>query len=430
MREVSGQVWAGEIARLGSATLQAHAFDVSGIELHAPGDAVSAAQARLLQETGVPSVFLTEPRERPDEVAAALGAQRLPGSELRDSDVLAREARGRDGRSVFPSGTRTEGAVLEALRGVPGGTFWVASRARLLEAMRAREYLARGGRSPARPFRPDPAQEAASAAVYWPASPRAEVLVALPDDAARLRLVNTLLTAGHGAREQRGWSLPQGAKGNIDVVVVALADAARAAVDVRREPMLQFCAILAVGEDARGAAAFKALQGGANDALSWPARPEALLEKVRACLTLQGKRLRWAPYVLTERRAGPRERKPTTCRLRDPFLSRPLPVTTATVLDISDGGIRIEYGLLEGIDLRHYQPHGVHPSHFFYGYARLNPLGRDLEVAIVRPGLPDLVSPARVVHVSRAVNAELAGLCFVRRQPGISTRIRPALERP
>ncbi|HXG60001.1 MAG TPA: hypothetical protein VNO22_01390, partial [Planctomycetota bacterium] len=346
--------------------------------------------------------------------------------DLRDSDFLAREVRG---RTAFPAGTRAEGAALEAMRSLPGAMFPVASRARLLEAARAAEYLARGGRSPARPFRPDPVQDAAAAPVYWPAAPRAEVLVTLPDDAARLRLVNALLTAGHGAREQRGWNLPQGTKGKIDVVVVALADAARAAAEIRREPMLQFCAILAVGEDARGPAAFKALQGGANDVLSLPVRPEVFLEKVRACVGLQGKRLRWAPFVLSERRAGPRERKPTTCRLRDPFLSKPLPISTATVLDLADGGIRIEYGLLEGIDLRHYQPHAVHPSHFFYGYARLNPLGRDLEVAIVRPGLPDLVSPARVVHVSRALNAEVAGLAFIKKQPGMSTRIRPVIDR-
>jgi hypothetical protein len=255
------------------------------------------------------------------------------------------------------------------------------------------------------------------------------VLVALPDDAARLRIVNALLTAGHGAREQRGWSLPPGLKGKIDVVVVGLADAARAAADIRREPLLQFCAILAAGEDARGAPAYKALQAGANDVLSLPARADAIVEKVRSCVALQGKQLRWAPFLLSERRAGPRERKPTSCRLCDPFLSKPLPITSATVLDIGDGGIRIEYGLLEGIDLRHYQPHTVHPSHFFYGYARLNPLGRDLEAAIVRPGLPDLISPARVVHVARALNAEVAGLAFIKKQPGISTRVRPSIDR-
>jgi CheY-like chemotaxis protein len=426
MRELSGEAWAAEIARLGAIALQAWAFDMSGIELHAPGDAITSAQARLLRELAIPSVFLTEPREKPDETATALGAERVAGADLRESDFLAREVRG---RTSFPAGTRTEGTALEAMRSLPGGTFLVASRARLLEAARAAEYLARGGRSPARLFRPDPAQDAASAPVHWPAVPRAEVLVALQDDAARLRLVNALLAAGHGAREQRGWSLPEGAKGKIDVVIVGLADAARAAAEVRRDPMLQFCAILAVGEDARGAAAFKALQSGANEVLSLPVRPDALLEKVRSCGGLQGKRLRWAPFVLSERRAGPRERKPTTCRLRDPFLTKPLPISTATVLDIGDGGIRIEYGLLEGIDLRHYQPNAVHPSHFFYGYARLNPLGRDLEAAIVRPGLPDLVSPARVVHVSRAFNAEVAGLVFIKKQPGISTRIRPAIDR-
>lgn len=430
MREIPADAWAGEVARFGSAALQTWTFDVSGIELHAPGDAVSASQGKLLQELGITRVFLTEPREKPDEAAAALGAERVPADQLRESDFLAREVRGRDARGGFPAGTRVTGPLLEALRGLPGGPLWVAARARLMEAARAAEYLARGGRSPARPLRPDPAQEAASTPVYWLVVPRAEVLVAVANDAVRLRLMNILLTAGHGAREQRGWSLPSGLRAPMDVVMVDLAEAARAAQDVRREPHLQFCGILAVGEDARGAAAFKALQAGANDVLALPVRPEAVVDKLRSCLGLQGKRLRWPPFVLAERRAGPRERKPTTCRLRDPFLSKPLPVTTATVLDIADGGVRIEYGLLEGIDLRHYQPHGVHPAHFFYGYARMNPLGRDLEVAILRPGMPDLVSPARVVHVARALNAEIAGLSFIKKQPGISTRIRPALGAP
>lgn len=430
MKEIPADAWAGEISRFGGAALQTWAFDVSGLELHAPGDAVCASQGKLLQELGIPSLFLTEPREKPDEAAAALGAERVPADQLRESDFLAREARGRDARGGFPAGTRVAGPVLEALRRLPEGSLWVAARTRLMEAARAAEYLARGGRSPARPLRPDPAQEALSSPVYWPVVPRAEVLVAVSNDAVRLRLMNILLTAGHGAREQRGWSLPTGLKIRTDVVLVDLAEAARVAQEVRREPQLQFCSILAVGEDARGATAFKALQAGANDVVALPMRPEALVDKVRSCLGLQGKRLRWPPYVLAERRAGPRERKPTTCRLRDPFLSKPLPVTTATVLDIADGGIRIEYGLLEGIDLRHYLPHGVHPSHFFYGYARTNPLGRDLEVSIVRPGMPDLVSPARAVHVTRALNAEVAGLAFIKKQPGISTRIRPALGAP
>ncbi|HXG62720.1 MAG TPA: hypothetical protein VNO22_15230, partial [Planctomycetota bacterium] len=127
MREIDAESWGGEIARLGSVVLQTYVFDVSGIELHAPGDVVSGTQARLLQELAIPSVHVTEPREKPDEAAAALGVARVAGADLRDSDFLAREVRG---RTAFPAGTRAEGAALEAMRSLPGAMFPVASRAR------------------------------------------------------------------------------------------------------------------------------------------------------------------------------------------------------------------------------------------------------------------------------------------------------------
>jgi hypothetical protein len=64
----------------------------------------------------------------------------------------------------------------------------------------------------------------------------------------------------------------------------------------------------------------------------------------------------------------------------------------------------------------------VHPGHFFYNYSKSNPLGRDLVVRMIAPGMPPVESPARVAHVARSLSAEVAGLAFTRAPQGATAR--------
>jgi len=423
MREIAAAALAAEVTRLG--TMVSHVFivDRSGVELHAPGDVLGPGHAKLLAAEGLGNVYLLEPSDKIDEVVDQLGVVRRPPVEIREGDVVAREVRSSDGKVKIAPGTRLDAAGVAAVGAARVATVPVCAREREVEAQLASAYLSKGGLSPVRPVRPDPVQLAAQAPVFFPISPRAEVLVAVEDDGVRLRIFNLLMSAGHGVREQRTWDDGAAERARADVVLLGVDAAAEACPKVRESILYRASTILVCAEDGKGPQVYKALQAGANDILSLPVRQDVLLEKVRACVALQGKRTTVKPGILKERRTTPREKRAMTCELRDPALGRPLEVTTATIVEFGDGGVRIEYGLLEAARVADYRPHSVHPGHFFYNYARANPLGRDFMVTITAPGQPSLESSARVTHVSRSLSAEVAGLAFTRVQQGATKRL-------
>lgn len=268
---------------------------------------------------------------------------------------------------------------------------------------------------------------AASLGVWWLLAPRAEIEVVVADDGLRMRLANMLLSAGHGVRDSREFRVAEnGAR--VDLFVLGLETAARNCATIRRTAGTRTSSILVCAEKGRAREVQKALEAGANDVLPLPPQPEGVLEKVRSCMTLQGKMTTLKPSIVRERRRSARVSQGASCHLRDPFVSRPLEVSQATVLDIGDGGIRIEYALIDPTAAG-YVPHGVHPSHFFYHYSLAGALSRDLNVSISGPGVAGLDVPARVAHVARTGNAEVAGLAFSKKQEGASTRVSSVIRK-
>jgi CheY-like chemotaxis protein len=255
--------------------------------------------------------------------------------------------------------------------------------------------------------------------------PRAKVLVAVPDDFFRSLLANTIATAGHEVVEHR---TPQDAASvarstRPDIVVLDLPDAALAGAELRKSDEFRNVALIVCAEEGRQADVHKALLGGANDSVPKPPRREAILEKVRGCMASLGRSVRLKPAVQVDRRRAAREGGHFVCGLQDTFLSKPLPVPSATVLDIGEGGLRIEYALPSWSVLHAYTSHGVHPRHFFYNYAKSNPLGRELTVTLPASGGTPLEAFAKFVHVELSGGSEVAGVAFQKVSGSLETHL-------
>jgi len=131
-----------------------------------------------------------------------------------------------------------------------------------------------------------------------------------------------------------------------------------------------------------------------------------------------------APTLLAERRLQERHAgNGETVELKDPTLMKPLPVVSGELLDLGDGGLRMDYNLPSWAHPWAYMVHGVHPRHFWYTYAWSNPMGRDLRVV-----LPGSSGPreraARVSHVAPSGEFETMSLLFPDVQARHSTAIR------
>ena len=107
-------------------------------------------------------------------------------------------------------------------------------------------------------------------------------------------------------------------------------------------------------------------------------------------------------------------------RLKDPKATKVLPVVCGEILDLGDGGLRIDYNLPVWPVPWAYMVHGVHPRHFFYTYAYANPNGADLMASI--PGPAGLVErPVRVAQVAPAGELEMVSLIFPEVKDRMST---------
>ena len=107
------------------------------------------------------------------------------------------------------------------------------------------------------------------------------------------------------------------------------------------------------------------------------------------------------------------------CTLQDKFLSTPLPVKEATLLDVSDAGFRIEYRRPAWPVQHAYLSAGVHPQHFFFNYAKDNPLGRDVTVTFPPTPGRTLEGHAKFVHLSSSGDCEIAGLLLQRMKSSV-----------
>ncbi len=422
MREVSVSFLRDELIRLGAIVVQTRLFHPCGYKLHSPGDVLTVVRTKLMAELGMEKLWLLEPGEGEQATQRALSTEMIALMDLQRQDVIAEDLRGADGSIAVAAGSVLDEAHFKAA--FRSGAAQVTIRRRGIDAQLtlAREYTGSLPPGPPRPPRPDTrvtqlTTRVLPAPVRMLLVPRARVLVALKDEFPRALVSNALAAEGHEVSEQ---TVPREAalaarSTRPDVAVIDLADAPLFLGMVRTPDGPALTAVIVAGDETRREEVYKALQMGANDTLSLPPRPPVLLEKLRGCLQAMGKHVNVKPYVQAERRSGAREPGNFACGIRDKFLSKPLPVSSATVLDVSEGGLRIEYSRPSYPGFDSWMGHGVHPRHYFYNYSKQSPLGRDFTVSLPAPGGgAPLEAMARFVHIEAAKEFETAGLVFQR----------------
>lgn len=416
MREVSVPALKEELLLLGGVVAQTRVLHPCGLKLHSPGDPITLAHLGRMEELGIDRVYLLEPGEGEAAALQALSTELLPRERLLTGDVLAEDLRGADGAVLARAG-----AVLgPALIAQCPAQVSVRRRGLATLSFQAREYAAALPRPEARPLRADTrvteVTRVRTLSLRPLLVPRARVLVGLADEFQRVLVANTLAAEGHEPTDLA--PAAEAAKAALrllpDLLIVDLGEAAGVGALLRGAREAGRVALLAASGPVGAAESHRALELGANDLLPLPARRDVLLEKVRGCLHAQGRGVSVAPAVLAERRPAAREAANFVCGLQDKFLSRPLPVPTARVLDVHEGGLRIEYAAPSWDAPWAVTPHTVHPKHFWYAYSKASPLGRDLTVTLPAPGALPMETLARVVHVARRKDVEVAGLAFQR----------------
>jgi hypothetical protein len=425
MREVSADFLRDEVTRLRALVTQSRVLHGSGIKLHDPGASLTPAEIRAMQEAGVKSVFLLEPGETEPSAQKQLTTEAVEPLRLAVGDVLAEDVRGPEGELVLKSGTPVDGAILRL--GILTGLGPVRIRRRVLRggAEQAASYLALVPPAAPRTPRPDSrltrASGAATSTIKPLLAPRARILVTVNDDFQRSLILNTYASDGHEVFDRRWADVSQGELQSMkpDVLLIDLAEAPGALATLRKTDLWKSLAILVAGPESRRPEIFKAISGGANGSVLIPPKREALLEKLRGTIEAFGRRVNLRPALQGERRTGPREGGHLLCTMQDKFLRNPLPVSEATVLDVAEGGLRIEYARREGPHAHAYMAHAVHPQHVFFNYAKDNPLGRDLTVSLPPAKGRTLEGNAKFVHVSANGEFETAGLVFQRMKSSV-----------
>ncbi len=429
MREVSVEFLKEEAIRLGAVVVGTRVLHPSGLKVHGPGEALTISHVKLLQELGIRTLVLLEPGEGEQAALRALSSEMVRKADLAAGNVLAEDVRGADRALVAPAGAVLDPDLLRKIHLAAGEQ--VTIRRRGLEAglLQARQYLGALPPAAAHGPRPDTRVTQATRLQTVPVRPllvpRARVIVCIRDDFHRAVLLNTLSGEGHEVSEHREADAAAKAAANTrpDVLLVDLADALPACRTVRAVEEARAVSILVCAPEGRTAEVHQAVLRGANDSLPFPPRREALLEKVRGAMQAMGRASGVKPAVQTDRRRAAREPGHFVCGLADKFISKPLPVTSATVLDVGEGGIRIEYAAPLLPNPFAYAGHAVHPAHFWYNYSKSSALGRDLTVTIPAPGATPLEAFARFVHVARSRDYEVAGLVFQRVRGSVRDQI-------
>jgi len=423
MREVMVEFLGAEAVRLGAILVQKPVYHPSGVRLHSPGDSVAPDGAALMRKLGMKSLYILEPGETEFKALSALDVEKVEARALVAGDVLAGDLRGPDGAVIASSGGILDAALLKKAAGA--GARPVAIRRRGGEAAQkqARDYLALRPPAPPKGVRTDErVTEFIRTALIQVRSllvPFARIAVGVGDDFSRAVALNTLAGAGYEVKE---WQASEPALEELrswrpHLLVIDLEAALGLCLPLRQLAELRDTAVLVCAEDGRKAEVTSVLLDGANDSVHRPPPPDMLLYKARVCMQAMGRAVNLRPAILMERRKGPRNPAKSPCALADPSLPKPMAVTSATVVDFHEGGVRIEYAPPDWPCRHAYLPHGVHPRHFLFDYAKTNPEGRALAVAFAPPRAAKQERAARVVHVELSGNSEVAGLAFLR-EPG------------
>ncbi len=420
MRETTVDFLGKEASRLRAVLPQKPLYHPSGVRLHSNHDPITPELARLMKDLGMGRLCILEPGESELKAFGALEAERVEPRALAEGDVLAEDLPGSRGSILLPAGQVLDAASLPKAKGSGAGSVAIRRRGAEDARKQALDYLAARPPAPAQGPRADMRFTEALRGPLIQSRPLlvplGRIAVAVRDDFLRAVIVNTLAGAGHEAAplDASAAALDKLKSGRPNLLVTDLEGAKGLCAAIRKVDVLWNMGILVCAEEGRKAEVLKAIEEGANDSISRPPPPDALLLKAAACMQAFGRSVNFKPAVLLDRRRGPRHPLQAACEIRDAFLSKPLPVPTATAMDFHDAGMRIEYGRPDAPCPHAFLPHGVHPRHFFYGYAKSNPLGRDLTLKVPLPGAGVQDRFAKVVHITLAGAYEVAGLAFQR----------------
>ncbi|HYF01675.1 MAG TPA: response regulator [Planctomycetota bacterium] len=434
MREISGETLYAEIIRLGAVVVQTWIHHPSGVLLHAPGDVLTPEHAAQFAPAVLDRVLILEATEDRKAALASLGVVNTPLHGVSADDALAEEIVPPGGRTRYKAGTAMEASVVEAMTKDRITSVPVCRGASLAALKWARTYLDAIPQAPLKMVRPDPAGAAAVTCAWSLLTPRARVMVVTPDDATRLRIVNGILAAGHDVIEVKTYSdaLTAAKSQRPDAVIVPPDGAIQVCGELRKKgETLRSIVICLAGEPAKLAGvSLKVIEAGANDILPLPATAAIFADRVRSWMRLRNKVVGLKPSIAKERRRAQRAPAAMTLRISDPGTTRPLPVTSATLLEFSDGGLRLEYGLLEPPDPGNYRPHTVHSKHPLWMYAKDNPMGRDFLVSLTGKGVPAFESHGRFTHITLVTGSEHCGVAFVKHQTGAAARVTTITRKP
>lgn len=430
MKPISADFIRQEVARLGELVVETALYHGSGLKLFSAGDNITLAHAKALHASGIQDLYLLEFEEDAMKVRRSLGIERVAPKEIEIGDVLMEDLRGADGELSLASGTAVNSGNLDRIRAAAYGEIAIRDR-RLAESMRqAQEYFAQLAPPDAKgqmgTTRVTRVVHVASTTARYLLIPRARVLVSITDDPLRIFVSNALQSEGHEVLERTSPAdAPEVAKreSRVTVIVLDLEESTAVLPRLRAESDLRDAVILVCAREGKQSQLHAALLAGANDWLPRPPSRDLLNEKIHGCQALLGRKVKLAPSLRAERRHQERRPGNGDCGLKDPTIPKPLPVVSGEILDLGDGGLRIDYNLPHWPNPWAYMVHGVHPRHFFYAYAMTNPQGRDLIASI--PGPAGVVErPVRVAQVAPNGELESLSLIFPEMKQRGSTSIR------
>lgn len=435
MIELSGEFLRKEIVRLGGIIAQTVILHPLGRKLHSESDPLTAAHAKLMYDTMMESVCLLEPGEDEKSVERSLLTERIAPGNLAPGDVLSREIRDAQGGILAPLGESLESGLIEQIRLLAPEAVEIRKRYKPFEREQVEEYLVKTAALRDEGARFDPQLTRVLRLSPIPIRPllvpRGRILMALQAPGDRQTIASMLKTGGHETCEIRSFDEFDAtlAGSPIDVVVATVNDLAALGLGQRTALKLHRLEVLALVDEENESQRLRALELGANEILTKLPKRDLLLERVRGCLSLLGRRVSLAPMVSTERRKHVRSPARYGCKLSDPTLSTPMAIRTGEVLDSGDGGVLIEYNCPAWPSPWAYTPHGVHPKHFWYQYTKSNPLGRSLRVLLPSTLGTSAEAAAWVVNVEPNGEFERVRMAF-EKSPATVRRTATALRPP
>lgn len=433
MKEISAGFLRLEINRLGALVVETGLYHPSGTKLHSAGEPITLAQARSLHESVMTKLFLLEFGEDERTARRSLGVEHVLAANVVAGDQLPEDIRTPGGELLLAAGTTLDEPMLDRIRSA--SVLAVPVRHRKLAALtkQAEEYLAKNPASgpglKEAVTRVTRITSTASAAVRYLLIPRARVLVGIADDLLRTLIVNALVSEGHEPVERKSAAaaVHDAHAERPHIILLDLLEGLPLLAKLRGEEGVRNVAVMIVAEPDKGAQIHNALYSGANGWIPRPPSRDALNDNIKGCQDLLLRHVQLARSLKNERRKHLRQPAKMECSMKDPTGGKPPPVTTAEIVDTSEGGVRLAYNVPRGSLPWAYMPHGVHPRHPFYAYATSIPGGQELRVTFAGPRGVPVEKAARIAHIAPAVNnIEVLGLAFPppaeNRRPASTTR--------